>query len=98
MVFRGPARSAATGRSRRQTRRDPSDRLPELDSVIAVVNNQAILASDLDFEMRVFKLLPIGSRPRSEPARALERLTTRALIEQQILQEDPHGMDVSPRT
>jgi len=69
----------------------------ELDSVIAVVNNQVILASDLDFEMHVFKLLPIGSRRDLTPASSLERLTTRALIEQQILQQDPHGMDVSPK-
>jgi len=69
----------------------------ELDSVVAVVNNQAILASDLDFEMHVFKLLPIGSRRDLTSARSLERLTTRALIEQQILQQDPHGMDVLPK-
>ena len=69
----------------------------ELDSVVAVVNNQAILASDLDFEMHVFKLLPIGSRRDLTPANSLERLTTRALIEQQILQQDPHGMDVTQK-
>ena len=68
-----------------------------LDSVIAVVNNQVILASDLDLEMRVFRLLPIGKRDDFTRGRALERLTTRALIEQQIVQEDPHGLDVAPR-
>jgi peptidyl-prolyl cis-trans isomerase SurA len=76
---------------------DTASPLP-LDRVIAVVNSQVILASDLDLEMRVFRLLPIG-RERSDftPAKALERLTTRALIEQQILQEDPHGLDVEPK-
>jgi len=68
----------------------------QLDGVIAVVNNQVILASDLDLEMRVFRLLPIGDRIDSTPVKALERLTTRALIEQQIAQEDPHGLDVAP--
>jgi hypothetical protein len=68
-----------------------------LDSVIAVVNNQVILASDLDLEMRVFRLLPIGKRGDFTPAKALERLTTRALIEQQIVQEDPHGLDIAPK-
>ena len=68
-----------------------------LDSVIAVVNNQVILASDLDLEMHVFRLLPIGDRGDATPAKALERLTTRALIEQQIVQEDPHGLEVSPQ-
>jgi peptidyl-prolyl cis-trans isomerase SurA len=68
-----------------------------LDSVIAVVNNQVILTSDLDLEMRVFRLLPIGDRGDFTRPKALERLTTRALIEQQILQEDPHGLDILPK-
>jgi peptidyl-prolyl cis-trans isomerase SurA len=68
-----------------------------LDRVIAVVNTQVILASDLDLEMRVFRLLPIGSQSDYTAAKALERLTTRALIEQQILQEDPHGLEVEPK-
>lgn len=69
----------------------------ELDSVIAVVNNQAILASDLELELRVFRMLPIGERGDATPAKALERLTTRALIEQQILLEDPHGLEIAPK-
>jgi len=69
----------------------------QLDTVVAVVNNQVILASDLSFEMRMYKLLPIGTREDATPVRALERLTTRALIVQQILQEDPQGMEVSQR-
>jgi len=68
-----------------------------LDSVVAVVNNQVILNSDLDLEMHVYRLLPIGERGDETRAKALERLTTRALIEQQIVQEDPQGLDVSPR-
>lgn len=68
-----------------------------LDRVIAVVNTQVILASDLDLEMRVFRLLPIGSQEDFTPPKALERLTTRALIEQQILQEDPRGLEVEPK-
>jgi hypothetical protein len=68
-----------------------------LDSVVAVVNNQVILASDIDLELRVFRLLPIGSRVDFTRAKALERLITRGLIEQQILLEDPHGLDVAPK-
>ena len=68
-----------------------------LDSVVAVVNSQVILSSDLDLEMRVFRLLPIGSREDFTSAKALQRLTTRALIEQQIVQEDPQGLDISPK-
>jgi len=68
-----------------------------LDSVIAEVNNQVILASDLDLEMRIFHLLPIGKRGDFTREKALERLITRALIEQQIVLEDPHGLDVLPK-
>jgi peptidyl-prolyl cis-trans isomerase SurA len=67
-----------------------------LDSVIAVVNKQVILASDLDLEMRIYRLLPIGERDDFTPGRALDRLTARALIEQQIAQEDPHGLEIAP--
>jgi hypothetical protein len=68
-----------------------------LDSVVAVVNHQVILASDLDLEMRIIHLLPSGSRSDFTPQSALQRLTTRALIEQQIVQEDPHGLEVSSK-
>lgn len=75
-----------------------SDNPPQiLDSVVAVVNHQVILASDLDLEMRIIHLLPSGTAGDFTPRSALERLTTRALIEQQIVQEDPHGLDVSPK-
>jgi hypothetical protein len=67
----------------------------EVDRVVAVVNNTTILASDLDLEMRLFDLLPARERGGEAPAQALERLTTRALIEQQILREDPHGMEIA---
>src|ERR1700678_2000596 len=85
----GPIRAQIAGTA-------DAEKAEQLDGVIAVVNNQVILASDLDLEMRVFRLLPIGDRIDSTPVKALERLTTRALIEQQIAQEDPHGLDVAP--
>jgi hypothetical protein len=67
-----------------------------LDRVIAVVNTQVILASDLELEMRLSRVVPGGERREATPAAALDRLTTRALIEQQILLEDPNGMKISP--
>ncbi len=66
-----------------------------LDRVIAVVNNQAILASDLDMEQRIARLLPLTEGGSDSPPQALERLTTRALIVQQIQLEDPKGLEVS---
>jgi len=76
-----------------------ADHLPDrlFDRVIAVVNNQVILASDLTLEMQIFHLLPIGDPQDATPVKALERLTTRALIEQQILQEDPQGLEIPPK-
>jgi hypothetical protein len=65
-----------------------------LDHVVAVVNNQAILASDLDDEMRLAVLDPsragLGVFTRQ---RALEQLIGRALIQQQMRQEDVQAME-----
>jgi hypothetical protein len=67
-----------------------------LDSVVAVVNSQAILASDLREEMRLAILDPnqggLGVLTRK---RALEQLIGRTLIEQQIRQEDAQTIDPS---
>jgi hypothetical protein len=68
-----------------------------LDHVIAVVNNQVILASDLEMELRFLRLLPIGDHTELTQSNALERLTTRALIEQQVLQGDPNGLEIAPK-
>ncbi len=68
-----------------------------LDRVIAVVNNQVILASDLEMEVRAAQLLPASGGGDAQPREALQRLTTRTLIEQQALQEDPQGMDVTAK-
>jgi hypothetical protein len=60
-----------------------------LDRVVAVVNNQAILASDLDEEMRLAVLDPAQAGLGTlTPQRALEQLISRALIQQQIREED----------
>jgi peptidyl-prolyl cis-trans isomerase SurA len=75
----------------------PAPEAQTLDSVVAVVNNRVILASDIDLEMRIFRLLPIGTPADFTRAKALERMITRTLIEQQILLEDPHGLDVAPK-
>jgi len=60
-----------------------------LDKVVAVVNNQAILASDVDEEVRLAVLDPAqGGLGTLTPKRALEQLIERALVEQQIRLED----------
>jgi hypothetical protein len=74
----------------------PSSSAVVLDRVVAVVNNQAILASDLDDEVRLAVLDPgqvgLGVLTRK---RALEQLIGRALIQQQIRQEDQQAADPS---
>jgi hypothetical protein len=67
-----------------------------LDRVVAVVNNQAILASDVDDEVRLSVLDParaglgVLTRPH-----ALEQLISRALIQQQVREEDALVMEPS---
>jgi peptidyl-prolyl cis-trans isomerase SurA len=61
----------------------------ELDRVVAVVNKHAILASDIDDEIRLSVLDPnlLGQGTLSR-RHALEQLISRALIEQQIRDQD----------
>jgi hypothetical protein len=60
-----------------------------LDRVIAVVNDRAILQSDLTTETHLAVLEPRGDGdPAETPQAALRRLISRTLIRQQIRQED----------
>ena len=69
-----------------------------LDRVVAVVNRRAILASDLDDEIRLSVLDPnrVGQGTLTRQ-RALEQLISRALIEQQIRQEDLRAIEPSQK-
>ena len=68
-----------------------------LDRVVAVVNNQAILQSDLEDEMRLSILEPrFNSRGPETPQAALQRLISRTLIQQQIRQEDAQAAEAGP--
>jgi peptidyl-prolyl cis-trans isomerase SurA len=60
-----------------------------LDRVIAVVNRQAILESDLEDEMQISILDPTRDLKEKEtPQQALDRLISRTLIQQQIRDEN----------
>ncbi len=59
-----------------------------LDRVVAVVNKHAILASDLDDEIRLSVLEPNQRGSELTPQQALDQLISQSLIEQQIRQED----------
>jgi peptidyl-prolyl cis-trans isomerase SurA len=67
-----------------------------LDRVVAVVNNQVILASDVDDEVRLAVLDPgRAGLGVLTPQHALEQLISRALIQQQIRQEDAQAAEPS---
>jgi peptidyl-prolyl cis-trans isomerase SurA len=69
-----------------------------LDRVVAVVNRHPILASDVDEEIRLSILdqNQAGQTPLT-PQRALQQLISRALIEQQIRQEDAEAAEPGPK-
>jgi hypothetical protein len=79
----------------------PSAAPSVVDRVVAVVNNRAILLSDIGTEQRFAILDPKITR-RLTPQSALQRLIGRTLIQQQIRQEDvdaaqPSDADVQNR-
>jgi hypothetical protein len=72
-----------------------------LDRVVAVVNRRVILASDVEAEMQLSVLEPShatdpAGRQKPTRQRALEQLISRALIEQQIRQEDEQTAEPPP--
>jgi hypothetical protein len=67
-----------------------------LDKAVAVVNNHAVLSSDLDEEIRLSVLDPArGGQGVLTRKRALELLISRTLIQQQIRQEDAQATEPS---
>lgn len=81
----------------------PGSQTVTLDRVVAVVNRQTILLSDVEDEMQLSVLDPsTSSRAKETEADALERLISRALIQQQIHQEnvqaaEPAAAEISSR-
>jgi hypothetical protein len=65
-----------------------------LDHVVAVVNNRAILASDVKEEMLLSVLEPKETEQSTEsPQAALQRIIGRTLIRQQIREEDARSVE-----
>jgi len=79
-----------------QAQQPNSSPLVVLDRVVAVVNKRAILASDLDEEVRLSILDPtrVGQSDVTRQ-RALDQLISRTLIQQQIRQEDLQAIEPS---
>lgn len=59
-----------------------------LDSVVAVVNNHAILASDIDRDMRLTMLEPESAGAKPDRRSALDQLISRELIDEQMTPEE----------
>jgi len=90
------AAGAASGVAQNQAQAPPPSNAIVLDRVVAVVNNQAILASDVDDEMRLAVLDPARTGLGDlTPKLALDQLISRALIQQQIRQEDAQAAQPS---
>jgi len=65
-----------------------------LDRVVAVVNNHAILASEVDDEIRIAVLDPVqGGLGVPSRKTALDQLIGRALLQQQIREEDQQAAE-----
>lgn len=80
---------------------DPATPVPAgsvtLDRVVAVVNRQVILESDLEDEMQLSVLDPTtNGNAKDTKQQALERLISRALIQQQIQQENIPAAEPTP--
>ncbi len=88
----GQAQNQTQKQAQQQTQNQPQVQPANtvvLDQVVAVVNNHPILASDVDNEMRLAVLDPgQAGLGLLTPSRALEQLISRALIQQQIHEED----------
>jgi len=68
-----------------------------LDRVVAVVNRQAILSSDIDEEIRLSVVDPARSRQVVYTRQqALDRIISRTLIQQQIRHDDLETAEPSP--
>lgn len=76
----------------------PATQSVVLDRAVAVVNKTVILASDLNEEIRLSVLDPSnhGAVQLTEP-QALQHLISRALIEQQIRQDDIPAIEPTPK-
>jgi hypothetical protein len=96
--FLAVALAAAGAAALRAQQPGPATQSVVLDRAVAVVNKTVILASDLNEEVRLSVLDPSnhGAVQLTEP-QALQHLISRALIEQQISQDDIPAIEPTPK-
>ena len=91
-----PLLAQEAGTAPESVSRQPSGTV--IDRVVAVVNRQPILESDLEDEMQLSVLDPsTRGGEKMTPQEALDRLISRTLIQQQIRQEDLPATEPNPR-
>lgn len=93
-----PPTSAASAQSSATPSMMPRVPGTELDRVVAIVNDDLVLDSDVNEELRLQAFDPYRSRSELSPTRAIERLINRDLILQQLKlqpQEEPSDADVN---
>lgn len=88
------AKAAAHTQAASTTAKPPEDKQVVLDSVVAVINGDVILESDVEAERRFesLQLLPPGE---NTDARAARHLITRTLILQQMKEQDQASAQIS---
>ncbi len=96
-VFAAMWLALASGSTCAQTIRDANNgKFVVLDHVVAVINGEALLESDIDEEMRYAKLEPFQANSgRDTRQLALRRLINRALIEQQMKEQQQFSINIS---
>ena len=73
-----------------------SSKFVVLDHVVAVINGQALLESDIDEEMRYANLEPFQTNGGRDTRQfALRRLINRSLIEQQMKEQQQFNINIS---
>jgi peptidyl-prolyl cis-trans isomerase SurA len=80
-------------------RAQPAEEPVVLNQVVAVVNNHAILSSDVDAAMRLSALEPPGgANAKPDRKSALDELISRELIEEQMTPEEKNAAEPTSKT
>src|SRR5258708_24003599 len=96
MSFAAIGRAQVHAQSPAETPQNPAEVV--LDRVVAVVNRQAILSSDIEDEIQLSVLDPSrAGLGELTPQRALQQLISRTLIDQQIRQGEIETAEPTPQ-
>lgn len=90
------AMTGGTGYAQTVPAQNSGRQFAELDHVVAVINGSVLLQSDVDAEMHFSALEPFRANASDEtPQRAMRRLINRALIVQQMKEQQQYNTNFS---